>query len=154
MTGKALIQSFTQITLGLLLGRELRGFRLKDSSLKISALILFTFLFIFWSIPRSVDLSEIYPELDHMYHLSMFLGGILLYKSLEGLHRIVKGAYGLLFSSMLVATALVYRWKNTLLCSTYTLEDQHTYGGYLLILGMIIYAFVILWIIFGWSRRK
>lgn len=154
MVGKVLIQTFGQIILGMLFGRELKAFSLKDDSQRISGIIIFTFLFIFWSIPRSVDLSEIYPWLDQLYHLSMFVGGLILYKSLTGLNRIVKGAYGLLFSSMLVATALVYKWKNTLLCSTYTLEDQYTYSRYLLVFGIAIYISVVLWIVFKWGKRR
>ncbi len=153
MVGKAFVQTFSLIALGILLGRAWESFKFRDNSERISGLILFSFLYLFWSIPRSVDLSEIYWWMDQLYHLSMFVGGFFLYKGLENLNNVVRGVYGLLFSSMLVSSAMVYRWKREILCSTYTLQDQNLYGNVLLPFGILIYVSVILWIIFGWSRK-
>jgi len=153
MVGKAFVQTFSLIGLGILLGHSTSLFTLKDNPERISGLILFSFLFIFWSIPRSVDVSELYEWADQIYHLSMFAGGFILQRSLPSLPKLVKGVFGLLFSSMLTATAMVYRWKSVILCSTYTLYDQHLYGKVLLIFGLGLYGLVVIWIIFGWSRR-
>ncbi len=154
MVGKAFLQTFSLIALGMLLARVSGLFRLKDNAERVSALIIFSFFFIFWSIPRSVDLSELYTWADQLFHASMFAGGFLLYRGISGLPKLVKGVYGILFSSMLTSTAMVYKWKNVILCSTYTLYDQHMYGKVLLVFGLSLYISVILWIIFGWSRRR
>ncbi len=154
MVGKAFVQTFSLLGLGILLGRSTSLFPLRDHPERVSGLILFSFLFIFWSIPRSVDVSELYEWADQIYHLSMFVVGFILQRSLPALPKLVKGVFGLLFSSMLTATAMVYRWKNVILCSTYTLYDQHLYGKVLLIFGLGLYGLVIIWIIFGWSRRR
>lgn len=153
MVGKAVIQQFSHIALGMLTAHLSRSFELREGYQKASGLVVFTFIFLFWSIPLSVDLSEVYWWMDQLYHLSMFLGGFLLYRSFRGLPNIFKGAYGLFFSSMLVATAYVYRTKDTLLCSTYTLEDQHLYGKILFLVGLTLYMGTVFWIVFKWGGR-
>jgi len=154
MVGKAFVQTFALIGGGMLLGRNTGFLKLRDNTERVSGLIAFSFLFIFWSIPRSVDVSELYGWADQLYHLSMFGGGFILYRSLQGLPKLVKGVFGILFSAMLTSTAMVYRWKNVILCSTYTLYDQHLYGRVLLVFGLLLYISVILWIILGWSRIR
>jgi len=153
MVGKAFFQNFFLIASGMLMAHKTEIFPFKDNPERASGLIIFSFIFLFWSIPRSIDLSEIHWWIDQLNHLSMFAGGFILLRSLKGLPTVAKGVYGILFSSMLTATAMVYRWKKVILCSTYTLEDQHLYGKVLLIFGIALYTSVILWIIFGWSRR-
>lgn len=52
-------------------------------------------------------------------------------------------AYGLYFSSMIVAFGLLYASQSTLLCSAYTLEDQHAFGWMLVPLGLGAYLLVL-----------
>ena len=153
MVGKAVLQQFLHIGLGLLLGRYWRRFYFKKGYQRASGLITFTFLIVFWSIPISVDLSEVHEWMDQLYHVSMLLGGFLLHRSFKGLPDVFRGAYGLLFSSMLISTGYVYKTKSVLLCSTYSLEDQHTYGRVVLFFGGILYVATVLWIIFKLGRR-
>jgi hypothetical protein len=56
---------------------------------------------------------------------------------LPGVARV---AYALYFSSMIVALGLLYA---TLLCSAYTLEDQHAFGWMLVPVGLVAYLFVL-----------
>ncbi len=52
--------------------------------------------------------------------------------------------YALNFSSMIVALGLLYASLNTLLCSAFTLEDQHAFGWMLVPLGLVLYMIVLI----------
>jgi hypothetical protein len=102
-------------------------------------------------IPRSIDLTQIYPSANALYVASLFAAGLLLSHYLPLLPRIASVAYALYFTSMIVAFGLLYASQSTLLCSAYTLEDQHAFGGMLVRLGLVAYlvvlAFMTRWLV-------
>jgi hypothetical protein len=108
-----------------------------------SAVAAATLLLLFWMIPRSIDLTQIYPSANAAYVVSFFAAGFLLTEYLPYLPGVAKAAYGLYFSSMIVALGLLFTFQSTLLCSAYTLEDQHVFGKLEAFLGAIAYLLML-----------
>lgn len=108
-----------------------------------SAVVAATLLFLFWMIPRSIDLTQIYPTANALYVISFFAAGFLLSHYWPFLPSIVRVAYALYFSSMIVAFGLLYASQSTLLCSAFTLEDQHAFGWMLVAFGLSTYLLVL-----------
>ena len=108
-----------------------------------SAVVAATLLFLFWMIPRSIDLTQIYPSANALYVISLFAVGFLLSHYWPLLPGIARVAYALYFSSMIVALGLLYACQSTLLCSAYTLEDQHAFGWMLVPVGLAAYLFAL-----------
>ena len=106
-----------------------------------SAVVAATLLLLFWMIPRSIDLTRIYPGANALYVISLFVVGFLLSRYLTLLPGVARVAFGLYFSSMIVALGLLYASQSTLLCSAFMLEDQHAFGRFLASLGLVAYLF-------------
>lgn len=102
-----------------------------------------TLLLLFWMIPRSVDLTQIYSGANALYVISLFSAGFLLSRYFPLLSGVARAAYAIYASSMITAVGLLYASQSTLLCSAYTLEDQHAFGWMLVSLGLIAYLFVL-----------
>jgi len=94
-------------------------------------------------IPRSIDLTHIYPSVNAIYVVSLLAAGCLLSHYLPLLPGVARVVYALYFSSMMVAIGLLYASQSTLLCSAYTLEDQHAFGWMLVALGLVAYLLVL-----------
>lgn len=108
-----------------------------------SAVIMATLLILFWMIPRSIDLTQIYPSANALYVLSLFAAGSLLSLYFPLLPGVARTVYALHSSSMIVALGLLYAFQSTLLCSAYTLEDQHGSGWMLVSVGVFAYLLVL-----------
>lgn len=108
-----------------------------------SSVVVATLLLLFWMIPRSIDLTQIHANANALYVISLFAAGFLLSRYLPLLQGVARVTYALYFSSMLVAFGLLYVSQSTLLCSAYTLEDQHVFGWMLVLLGLTAYVLVL-----------
>jgi hypothetical protein len=108
-----------------------------------SAVALATLLLLFWMIPRSIDLTQIYPSVNALYVTSIAVAGFLLTRCLPLLPGVAKATYGLYLSSMIVAFGLLYASQSALLCSAFTLGDQHDFGWMLVLLGLLAYLLVL-----------
>ncbi len=115
----------------------------RTASYAPSAVVAATLLILFWMIPRSIDLTQIYSSANASYIASLFAAGFLLSRYWPLLPGVARVAYALYFSSMIVAFGLLYASQNTLLCSAYTLEQQHAFGWMLVPLGLGAYLFVL-----------
>lgn len=100
-------------------------------------------MLMFWMIPRSIDLTQIYREVNSLYVFSLFAVGFLLSSYLPLLPGVARVVYALYSSSMIVALGLLYASLTTLLCSAFTLEDQHAFGWILVPLGLALYMIVL-----------
>lgn len=108
-----------------------------------AAVVAGTLLILFWMIPRSIDLTQIYPIANACYIMSLFAAGFLLSLYWPLLPGVARVAYSLYFSSMIVAFGLLYASQTTLLCSAYTLEEQHAFGWMLVPFGLGTYLLVL-----------
>lgn len=141
MPKKALGEPLLLLVLGWVLSRLFPWCRVAPYA--PSAVAAATLLFLFWMIPRSIDLTQIYPSANGLYVISLFAAGFLLSHYLPLLPGVAKVAYALYFSSMIVALGLLYASQSTLLCSAFTLEDQHAFGWMMVPLGLVAYLIVL-----------
>jgi hypothetical protein len=142
MPRKALGEPILLLFLGWALSRFVSWGRIV--SLAPAAVIGATFLLMFWMIPRSIDLTKIYPEVNGLYVFSLFVVGFLLSHYLFLLPVVPRVVYALYSSSMIVALGLLYASLRTLLCSVFTLEDQRAFGWMLVPVGLISYTLVVI----------
>jgi hypothetical protein len=141
MPRKALVESALLLFCGWAASRLCGG--RPAASQAPSAVVAATLLFLFWMIPRSVDLTQIYWGANALYVIGLFTAGFLLSRYFSSLPGIARVAYALYFSSMLVAFGVLYASQSTLLCSAFTLEDQHAFGWMLASLGSVVYLLVL-----------
>jgi len=134
MPRKALVETFLLLLCGAAASRLYPHRRMASHA--PAAVVAATLLLLFWMIPRSIDLTQILPSANALYVASLFAAGFLLSK-------VASVAYALYFWSMIVAFGLLYASQSTLLCSAYTLEDQHAFGWMLVLLGLVAYLFVL-----------
>lgn len=130
----------------------------KAASFAPSAVVGATLMLMFWMIPRSIDLTQIYAEVNALYVFCLFAVGFGLshyFPLLPGVARVV---FTLYFSSMIVAVGLLYASLTTLLCSAFTLEDQHAFGWLLVPLGLGLYTLTLAciprWLTSSAARRR
>ncbi len=141
MPRKALAEPLLLLLCGWTVSRLCPGRRMASHA--PSAVAAATLLFLFWMIPRSIDLTQIYSAANVLFVISLFAAGFLLSHYLPLLSGVVRVAYALYFSSMVVAIGLLYASQSALLCSAYTLEDQHAFGWMLVPLGLAAYLLVL-----------
>ena len=141
MPRKALLESLLLLLFGWAVSRLCPWRRMASHA--PSAVVAATLLFLFWMIPRSIDLTQIYASANALYVISLFAAGLLLSHYLPLLPGVARVAYALYFSSMLAAFGLLYASQSTLLCSAFTLEDQHAFGWMLAAFGMMMYLLVL-----------
>jgi len=141
MPRKALAEPLLLLFLGWVLSRLVPWWR--TASYAPSAAAAATLLFLFWMIPRSIDLTQIYPDANVLYVFSLFGVGFLLSHYLSLLPGLARVVFALYFSSMIVAFGLLYASQSTLLCSAFTLEEQHAFGWMTVFLGIIGYLTIL-----------
>jgi hypothetical protein len=103
-----------------------------------------TLALMFWMIPRSIDETQISFAMNGLYVYSLLTVGFLLSHFWPLLPGVVKVAYALYASSMIVGLGLLYASLSTLLCSAFTLEDQHAFGWMIVPVGLPLYALALL----------
>jgi hypothetical protein len=144
MPRKALVEPLLLLCCGWAVSRLCHERR--TASYAPSAVVAATLLLLFWMIPRSIDLTQIYLSANALYIVSLFAAGFLLSHYFPFLPSIARAACALYFSSMIVAFGLLYASQATLFCSAYTLEDQHAFGEMLASVGLVAYLFIIVFI--------
>ena len=137
MASKALVEPILLLLLGWVLSRLVPNWR--KASYAPSAVAGATLLLLFWMIPRSIDLTQLSLAMNGLYVFSLFIAGFLLSHYWPLLPGVVKVAYALYASSMIVALGLLYASLSTLLCSAFTLEDQHAFGWMVVPSGLFLY---------------
>ena len=141
MPRKALLEPLLLLLCGWAASRLLPGRR--TASHAPAAVVVATLLLLFWMIPRSIDMTQIYLGANVLYVICLFAVGFLLSHYLPLLPGVAKVTYALNFSSMMVAFGLLYASQSTLLCSAFTLQDQHAFGWMLVSLGLVAYLIVL-----------
>lgn len=102
----------------------------------VTGLVLATLASTFWMLPRSLDASTTQPLMAMAKYLSVpFLIGLPFALSWPGMGFVVRGV----LLSEVVATFFrlgwLYRISPVRLCNNYGLDDQQRLGGYMLLLG-------------------
>ncbi|MBS0619776.1 MAG: hypothetical protein JSR44_16435 [Spirochaetes bacterium] len=134
-----IIQLPAMFILGAIAGAVLYPPRFKNRSLKIALLIATMATLIFWMLPRSIDLTIVYPWFNRVMHGSIFIAGAGTVWGLRGNFFEAQIAFPLMLAAMLITGGAALRSFTILLCSSFTLADQQATGFYLLCIGALIF---------------
>ena len=104
-----------------------------------SGLIFFTGVLIFWMLPLSIDSTVSSDLRDNLMHMCMLFAGILLASSERTAPPVLKSAYEIYFTAMIIAMGNIYAVYSELICASYTLEQQHQTGYFLLYLSPVLF---------------
>ena len=139
MVRHQILQLPSMIALGLIWGFNFKGLKVKDLSWGITLLIFCMASLIFWMIPRSIDMTIVYPSFNRLMHVNMFLFGLILVAVFRKIIFEVKIVFLLMVSGMLLSSGITLRIFKIVLCSSFTLEQQKETGTYLLLIGLALF---------------
>jgi len=133
--------------LGSITGQIFNPARCKNRSLKIALLIAAMATLVFWMLPRSIDLTIIYPWFNRAMHGSVFIAGIATVWGLCENFFEAQIAFPLMLAAMLITGGAALRSFTILLCSSFTLADQQATGFYLMGIGTLIFIGTIVFLV-------
>lgn len=134
-----ILQLPSMFVLGISLAFVFSTLKIKSVSTGISILIGIMFSVIFWMLPHSIDVTIVYPRINTLMHLNMIVSGFFLVLVFRHMIFEVKLAFVLMLSSMLLATGASLKVFSIVLCSSFTLEQQHETGVLFMILGLVLF---------------
>ncbi len=120
----------------------------------ISGLIIFISNYIFWMLPRSLDLTLTSEILDKTCHISLIIGGIILVKSVKRMAFFVRAAFGIHFLAMFSALGVFYSVYKNQACTSYPLFQQKEAGLTLLAVAFPLWLAHLAWIFTRNSSRQ
>jgi len=149
-----IMQLPAMLVMGIVSGTLFSMINIKGTSFGIAMLIAVMFTFIFWMIPRSIDLTIIYPWFNRVMHINMLVAGFFIPVVLRNIIFEVKIAFLLMVSAMLLTTGASLRSFTILLCSSFTIEQQKETGLYLLIIGAALFIVTLIIFFIGLAKSK
>lgn len=123
------------LLLGLALGIASRRVNIAAPSWGIAVLVLAMGSLIFWMLPRSIDMAAIHPGLNRLMGANMLAAGFLIAITLRNMPFEVRIAFPGMLASMLLASGATLRSFSIQVCSSFTIEQQHETGLWLLLIG-------------------
>ncbi|MCO6497849.1 MAG: hypothetical protein J5I50_09325 [Chitinophagaceae bacterium] len=127
------------VLLGVLTGLYFKKLVVKDLAWQISLLIMVMTSFIFWMLPRSVDMAVIDPLYNRSMHLNMFVAGLVIVAVLRAAVFEIKIAFLGMVAAMTLAVGITLRVFNILLCSSFNIFQQQETGLYLIFLSIALF---------------
>lgn len=104
---------------------------------------------VFWMVPRSLDLAASQMMADQLMHVSWFLAGAALSRTLPRAPFAVTMALGIHAVAMLAAIGVVYRRYPGLICTAYDIQQQRATGS------AMLYAAPLLGVgLWTWATRR
>lgn len=110
----------------------------KYNELGLSGLVLCTFVWAYWMIPKSLDEVLVSLPADVLKYAGLFLAGMVLCDSLARSNSVIKLFFLGNFSWMTAIVGLLYQDEPERLCNFYLLGDQELAGRGLLILAVAV----------------
>lgn len=135
-----LLQLPIMLVLGIACGCIFSSFKIKNNAYGIALLIFIMASLIFWMLPRSIDLTIVYPWFNRIMHLHILLVGFLIASVLPYVLFEAKIAFLLMVASMLITSGGTLKVFKILLCSSFTIEQQNETGLYLMFIGIIFFV--------------
>lgn len=141
-----IIQLPLMVLIGIILSYGFPNKVINGIHYSIAILILIMSSFIFWMIPRSIDLTILYPWFNRLMHINMIVVGFYIIITLRNLILELKIAFLLMLCAMLITSGLALHNIKILLCSSFSIEQQNITGLYLMIIGIsfFIYTLIVL----------
>ncbi|MBS1491052.1 MAG: hypothetical protein JSS93_11030 [Bacteroidetes bacterium] len=151
-----ILQLPAMLVLGMGVGIIFKKINIRDTSWGIAVLIIVMATLIFWMLPRSIDLTIVYPWFNRVMHVTMLLAGFFTIVVWRNMIFEIKIAFPGMVAAMVLATGMALRTFTILLCSSFTLEQQKETGLYLIVIGFVLFVFMlaILFRELGRARRR
>ena len=111
----------------------------------LSGLILLIGTLLFWMIPHSIDMAVLLDRVDFIMHLNLVIAGFAFGQSHILMPFPLKAALAIYSLSMLITMGITYSNYESLLCATYSLEQQKELGFYILLLSPVGFVGLIIW---------
>lgn len=147
------IQLPAMLLIGLVVGRVARKVNVKDFSWGLALLLLAMGSLIFWMLPRSIDLAVIHPWFNRTMHVHMVATGFAIAITLRNMPFELKIAFPGMLAGMLIATGASLRAFTILLCSSFTIEQQHETGFWLMAIGVAVFLGTAVFFVRGLGRE-
>ncbi len=141
-----IIQMPLLIFMGYLASRRLINIDLSSiNPYGLTGIIFFLGSLGFWMIPHSLDRTIISNWTDMLMHFNMLLAGFFLGKSIGLMPFILRTAISIYFVGMLLSVSIIYLNYFSLLCASYTLEQQKETGVMLFwfSIGLILWLIIV-----------
>lgn len=148
-----LLQLPAMILLGMVSGKLLSEYFIRDASLGIAILIFTMSSLVFWMLPHSIDAAVINPWFNRLMHLDMYMSGFFTVVVLRGIAFEIKVAFLWMVSAMILATGITLKSFDILLCSSYTILQQNETGFYLLLAGFVLLVITMIVFFHGLASR-
>ena len=146
MSRHMVLQPIIFTFLGLLIGKKIRFDFGVFNVFGISGLIFFISNYLFWMLPRSLDLTLINEVVDKSCHICLVLGGFILAKSVARMAFFVRAAFGINFLAMFSALGLFYSVYEEQACASYSLIQQKEAGIDFLAVTFPLWLAHLIWI--------
>ena len=143
MSRHQLLQLPVMIVLGAASALTLNCKTVNVVSWGIAILIFIAASVVFWMLPRSIDLAVIHPLFNRVMHFNMMLVGFLLAPVLRGMVFEIRILFIGMMSVMLLATGFALKTFDVLLCSSFTIQQQHETGFYLILVGFSLFVITV-----------
>lgn len=148
-----LLQLPAMILLGMVSGKLLSEYFIRDASLGIAILIFTMSSLVFWMLPHSIDAAVINPWFNRLMHLDMYMSGFFTVVVLRGIAFEIKVAFLWMVSATILATGITLKSFDILLCSSYTILQQNETGFYLLLAGFVLLVITMIVFFHGLASR-
>ncbi|MBS1558057.1 MAG: hypothetical protein JST69_04950 [Bacteroidetes bacterium] len=137
------LQLPAMFTLGIALAILFKKVNIHAISWGIAVLIMVMTSLIFWMLPRSIDLTIVYPWFNRVMHVTMLMAGFFTITVWRNIIFEIKITFPGMVAAMVLATGLALRTFTILLCSSFTLEQQKETGLYLIVIGFVLFVFML-----------
>lgn len=149
-----ILQLPAMFILGIILAISFSKISIKNTSYGITILIFILSSFIFWMLPRSVDLAIINPGFNRIMHVNMLIAGFLAMTVLRNIIFEAKIFFIGMMAAMLLATGITLRAYNLLLCSSFNIQQQKETGYYLIWIALALFAGTVFLLFKGLSGKE
>jgi hypothetical protein len=149
-----ILQLPAMFILGIILAILFSKINIKNTSYGIAILIFILSSFIFWMLPRSVDLAIINPGFNRIMHVNMLIAGFLAVTVLRNIIFEAKIFFIGMMAAMLLATGITLRAYNLLLCSSFNIQQQKETGYYLIWIALALFAGTVFLLFKGLSGKE
>lgn len=133
-----IVQLPTLFVSGVLLSLAFPKAAIRGVPWKLAVMIPVVGSLIFWMLPRSIDLAVIDAAFNRVMHANMIVAGFLCVAAMRRAPLELRIAFMGMVSAMLLATGLALRSFDSLLCSSFTINQQHETGLHLVGIGGVL----------------
>lgn len=138
-----LIQLPAMVLLGMAGGWQVSRFSVRDIFVGVGLLIFVMASLIFWMLPLSIDVAVIYPLVNRIMHINMFLCGWMIVIVWRRSRFEIKILFSGMMASVLMATGIALQSFEILLCSSFNIAQQKETGFYLVGAGVLLFAYTL-----------